>query len=421
MDKREHYLSDTWKPYPAVPKSGVWVSGELLSLQSKAGQEIIRTLNQGRVTELTANTFRFVDSGILASEILRAGDKIAIKQGVPTLELLLLSPCLRPSEAHRIELAEAQGWQNFLDLVRVFFKERNFVEIGTPSLVVCPGTEPTLDPVAVDVKLGGVVERRFLPTSPELHLKKLLAQGWTRIFEIRSCFRDGEISAHHQPEFTMMEFYRAYEDLNAIEQDLEILLERMKLSGAIDGHLKSAQRFTVAELFKQRLEYDLKPNTSFSELFKLCAQLSLPTHKSDSWNDLFHRVWLEKIEPWIATQDFPIFIGSFPPSQAALSRVGEDGWAERVELFWRGLEIANGFHELNDPAEQRKRFEQDLNEKQNLGKAIIPLDEDFMNALLSGMPPASGIAVGLERLFMAARNIGDIKKLKAFPYGNKRS
>ena len=379
---------------------------------------VVELRHQGQLIASSAVSLCLSGSAEEPGDVLRPGDKIAIKGNDALLELVLLSPCVVPWNSHRLGFAEAEGWRNFLNLVRGFFQDGGFLEIATPSLVVCPGTEPSLDPLAVSLRTGSRTEQRYLPTSPELHLKKFLAQGWNRIFEIRSCFRDGEHSNHHQIEFTMMEFYRAFEGLEAIEKDLESLLERMNRAGLVLGGLQSCRRYTVADLFKNSFDFELRADTTAAELGSLCARTAIASHHSDSWNDLFHRLWLERIEPWLGAQDFPIFVGSFPPTQAALARIGADGWAERVELFWRGMEIANGFHELNDPAEQQRRFMHDLDEKQKLGKVKIPLDEDFMNALLSGMPPASGIAVGLERLFMAARKIERIQSLKAFPYGN---
>jgi elongation factor P--(R)-beta-lysine ligase len=133
---------------------------------------------------------------------------------------------------------------------------------------------------------------------------------------------------------------------------------------------------------------------------------------------LFHRLWIESIDPWLAEQPEPIIVYNFPPSLAALSRLTADGWADRLEFYWRGLEIGNAFFELNDPAEQRRRFAADAVEKERLGRSPVAVDDDFLSALEAGMPPACGIAVGLERLFMAAQGVATIQEIKAFPYGH---
>ena len=124
---------------------------------------------------------------------------------------------------------------------------------------------------------------------------------------------------------------------------------------------------------------------------------------------------MAKIEPQLAKYDAPIVLWHFPPSQAALARLTKDGWADRFELYWRGLEIANAFHELNDVDEQIKRFKADQKKKAELRKPVVPIDEEFIAALEWGMPPAAGIALGMERLFMALMGISDIKDVRPFP------
>lgn len=420
MNKREQYLSEKWRRYPTLP-SDDWSGGELVLLETGDGGGVVRLSRQGKFTEYSAALLRLVTVGKGAetenpAEVLIPGDKIAVRTLGDSLELALLSPCLKASPGHRLSPRAAVGWREFLKLVREYFEAENFIEVATPSLVVCPGTEPALDPLSVKVRTASGVLERYLPTSPELHLKKLLAQGWSRIFEIRSVFRDGETSPHHEVEFTMMEFYRAFEPLGAIVNDLSALISRLKAAGLVEGEMEEPRSVSIPDLFLRHFGFSLTPRTSPEELRALCAEHGIDKSPDDSWDDLFHRLWLAKIEPWLATLAYPVFVLNFPPSQASMARIGRDGWAERVELFWRGLEIANGFHELNDPDEQAKRFIQDLEEKRRLGKAPVTLDDEFMAALRSGMPPASGIAVGMERLFMAAQGIKRIQELKAFPY-----
>jgi lysyl-tRNA synthetase class 2 len=257
-----------------------------------------------------------------------------------------------------------------------------------------------------------------LPTSPEISLKKMLAGGYEKIFEIRPCFRNGEITDTHQPEFFMLEWYRAYSDLERIKQDVLRLIEFVTEIEMTQKH--EALRFetkTMAQLFDEILDFKLTPTTPAEELAALAERLGLSTRGYELWDDLFYLIFVDQIEPRIQSEH-PVFVEKYPPSQAALARLTDDGWGDRFELYWKGLEIANAFHELNDPKIQWARFQEDLAKKRQLGKETPMLDEDFMQALRSGMPPSGGIALGLERLFMASRGLAQIQNLKVFPMRN---
>lgn len=420
LDKRLQFLSTNWAPYPQPCGEG-WEGGEFLHLEQAEGEVRIVVGSQSQTRSLRARQVRLQGSQAPVGEILRSGDKIFWRSVEEELELVLAAPCLAEWQPHRGRPEWLKAWPEFLQLIREFFAAHQFVEMTTPTLVACPGLEPTLEPMVTQVRLGGQEVRRYLPTSPELSLKKLLAQGWQRIFEIRSCFRDGEISDHHEPEFTMLEFYRAYENLDAIEGDLRALFAKMQVDGWMKESLGHWQILTVAELFQKCFQFDLRCDTTREQLIELAEEYRISVSADDSWNDVFHRLWLERIEPWLAEEKAPILVKNFPPSQAALARISAEGWAERMELFWCGLEIANGFQELNDPVEQERRFRADLEEKKRLNKRHSPsIDEEFLQAMRAGMPPAAGIAVGLERLFMAALGIEKIQELKAFAYGRSK-
>ena len=179
------------------------------------------------------------------------------------------------------------------------------------------------------------------------------------------------------------------------------------------GQPKSIPVVTMAELFQQHFQFDLTPQTSFQQLLQLCHASEVETHSSDSWDDLFYRLYLKRIEP--SFQKYPaLFVTDYPPSQAALARCNDQGWAQRFELFIQGIEIANAFDELTDPLIQKDRFEKDLEEKLRLGKEAIPLDTEFLQDLQKGMPPTAGIALGVERLFMALHNYNSIRDFKYF-------
>ncbi len=205
----------------------------------------------------------------------------------------------------------------------------------------------------------------------------------------------------------MLEWYRSYCGLAELGEDLRGLVEA--LAGPVRFKV-----VRVAELFEEILSFRLTPQTSGAELTELLKQKGASAPDGEVWNDLFHRLWVEFIDPRLGEVGEALLVSGYPPSQAALARIGADGWAERLEFYWRGLEIANGFHELNSPVEQRLRAEQDLRERQRLGGTQIPIDEKFLCSLEAGMAPGAGIAVGLERLFMAIYGVKDIRELKAF-------
>jgi lysyl-tRNA synthetase class 2 len=170
----------------------------------------------------------------------------------------------------------------------------------------------------------------------------------------------------------------------------------------------------MAELFQTRLGFNLTPATTREELVRLAQGLNISIRDDDSWDDIFFRVFLEKIEGDLGA-DGPLLVRGYPPSQAALSRIGPDGFADRFEVYWRGLELANAFHELNDPDENEKRFRDDARKKLELGRRSVPVDEELIAGLKTGMPPSGGIALGVERLFMALFDLPTIAEARAFP------
>lgn len=367
-------------------------------------------------------------------EVLRAGDLVAFSDVRPRSEVQpgarsettewdassveLLVPCLegfRLRSGFNFEIS--RRWNRFIGLVREFFLQRDFVETRTPTLVPSPGTEPFLEPFRTQWEMGAQRTEFFLPTSPEFHLKKMLAAGWTRLFEFKECFRNGESGAHHQPEFLMLEWYRSFATLDAIALDVEHLLRWLgeQLS---DLPLKppALRRVSIAELFAEYFGgFALTPTTSLGALRDLADRYSIRWSIDDTWDEIFFRLFLEKIEPHLGS-DGPLLVRGYPPSQAALARIGHDGFADRFEVYWRGLELANAFHELNDPEENRRRFEKDIADKAGLGKKSVPVDHELIAALRFGLPPSGGIALGVERLFMAFYGIQDISEIRAFPF-----
>lgn len=345
------------------------------------------------------------------AEFLHEGDLVAV---ISETEILLLAPQQRPlpNRTYRPELFA--NWNRYLALIREFFTEQEFLEIHTPSLVACPGTEPTLDVFSTELQIGSKKRKLFLPTSPELHLKKTLALGADRIFELANCFRNGEITERHQPEFVMLEWYRSYSNLAAIKVDVVHLIRYLAEKFSVQGP-RQVLHYSVAELFKKYCNFDLTPQTTAEQLRDLANRLKVDVHSADSIDDLFFLIFMEKIESRLEGQDL-IFVEKYPPYQAALARLTDDGWGDRFEVYWRGYELANAFHELNHPEVQRLRSQEDLHKKRIMQKEEIALDQEFFDCLDAGMPPSGGIALGVERLFMCLFGITDISELKLFPH-----
>lgn len=397
---REDYLKSEWKPYPVVP-AGALFWGRVLRLHASSQEVELR--RDERIE-------RFRLEGPF-KEVLEPGDWIAILEN----GFVLLAPRRRPAVRMTEKAEMLRRWSSYLNEVRTFFWERGFLEVPTPTLVPCPGTEPSLDVFATQFVRGSKERTLYLPTSPELHLKKALAMGLSDIFEIKPCFRNGEVTDHHQPEFTMLEWYRAGSGPARIEQDTVDLIEHMIRKFPTTHAPGRVHRVTVAELFKSVLSVTLTPKTSRKDLFEIAQSLGLRVRGDDTIDDLYFLIFTSKIEPTFNPDEI-VVVEKWPPFQAALARVGADGWAERFEFYWQGLELANGFHELNDPEAQRNRFNEDLYKKRMMGKEYVPVDDEFLEYLEAGMPPSSGIALGLERLFMALFSIKKITDIKLFNY-----
>ena len=318
--------------------------------------------------------------------------------------------------------------------VRRWFAEAGFVEVDTPALQVSPGLEPHL--LAFETELCDVHPddraRRFLHTSPEFAMKKLLAAGVPRLFQLAHTFRNGERSATHHPEFTMLEWYRAgagYHDLLADCRGLlqaaltaarTVLPEQagLRWAGNEADPFADWTIMTVAEAFHRFAGIDLlatapDPQAPDLALLEAAARpLSIAARPGDRWEDLYFRIFLDRIEPHLGI-GAPAVLTDYPASMAALARrkPGDARLAERFELYVAGLELANAFGELTDPAEQRARFAADVALKQRLYGRTYPVDEDFLAALEHGLPESAGIALGFDRLVMLATGAGHIEQV----------
>jgi lysyl-tRNA synthetase class 2 len=360
--------------------------------------------------------FEFVKSATACQkkDLPKVGDIIEfVLQDNKISEMRILVPSLKGSPFQvGFDFERAQKWNTFVKGIRAFFEDRSFVELRTPTLVPSPGLEPFLDPFETRFDFGKKSQNFYLPTSPEFHLKKALTLGFENCFEIKDCFRNGELGPTHQPEFQMLEWYRAYSTIESIMSDIQDLFSYLE-NVLFQRNSMVVENIKMEELWSWVLDFELTPQSTAQDLLKLCQSINLQTHDHD-FDDIFHLLFLEKIEPFLKLKSNPVIIWHYPPSQAALARITPEGWADRFEVYWKGFELANAFHELNDPVEQRRRFEKDQEKKKSLGKKIVPIDEEFMAALEWGMPPSSGIALGVERLFMAFFDLTDLNECRLF-------
>lgn len=312
--------------------------------------------------------------------------------------------------------------------VAACFEESGFIEVETPALQISPGLEPHL--VAFETRLegpggAGPPKPRYLNTSPEFAMKKLLAGGLPMIWQAARVFRNAEGSPTHSPEFTMIEWYRANAGYNELIADATRLLRAA--AGSVEASLLThhdndcdpfaePEVVTVEDVFQRECGIDLRalvegdPNDPSPGPFAEAARaLGIRVAEDDRWDDIFFRIFAERIEPKLGTGR-PTFLVDYPICMAALSRAKPEDpmLAERVELYVSGLELANGFGELTDPREQRRRFDADMALKQALYGRSYPIDEGFMDAL-EQMPPAAGMALGFDRLVMLVTGARDIR------------
>lgn len=308
-----------------------------------------------------------------------------------------------------------------------FFDGEGFTPVETGLLQVSPGNEAHLHAFSTQA-LGpdGTRADLHLITSPEFAAKKLLAAGETRIVDFARVFRNRERGPLHHPEFTMVEWYRAQAHYETVMADtIALLRAALQATGhsalTWRGHrcdpMRPAERLPVLDAFIRHAGIDLgatlddRGGTDREALARQAQATDLRVAADDTWSDIFSKILAERVEPHLGL-DRPTLLDRYPVAEAALARRTPDDprLAERFELYACGVELANGFGELTDPAEQRLRFEAEMAEKVRIYGERYPLDEDFL-AALAAMPEASGVALGFERLVMlasGARRIDDV-------------
>lgn len=290
--------------------------------------------------------------------------------------------------------------------VRAFFDARGYTEVETPYAVTAPGEEVHLRAFATTREHpDGTNEALWLHTSPEFAMKRLLVGGAGPVFQLARVWRNGEGGALHAAEFTMLEWYRPGADMAALMEEAEALLRAVLppvvTCRGVSTDLACFERLSVAEAFARHAGADVL--ASANDARALAAASGARLRDDETWEDLFFRLLLERVEPRLG-RAHPTFLTHWPAAQAALARRDptDPRVAERFELFVCGIELANAFVELTDPVEQRARFLADRARRHAAQGADWPLDEDFLAALAHGMPQAGGIALGFDRLAMIA-------------------
>jgi lysyl-tRNA synthetase class 2 len=303
---------------------------------------------------------------------------------------------------------------------RNWFASEGFVEVETPILQAAPGAEVHLTGFATAWELPDGEEReRWLHSSPEFAMKKLLAGGIPKIFQFARVFRNAEGSALHHPEFTMLEWYRAGTGYETIMADCKALVastgvEELRWAGHVCDPKAEPERLTVAEAFVRHAGVDLFATVGSAEALSGASGIAM--HAGDSWEDVFFRIMFDKIEPRLG-MGRPTILCEYPISMAALARAkpGDPRVAERFELYVCGVELANAFGELTNPDIQRERLVADMDLKEELYGVRWPVDDDFLAALDHGLPDCSGIALGFDRLVMLAGGASHIEEVLWLP------
>jgi lysyl-tRNA synthetase class 2 len=376
---------------------------------------------------------RFVDWGALYTDFDVEGQPFRQRRSLSFGSRLNFSasPPFWNRRRHAERRARLLARQRITSFVRRWFEANGFVEVDPAALQASPGNETHL--IGFETALarpGGSSGPAYLHTSPEFAMKKLLTAGETRIFALTHAFRNRERSALHAPEFTMLEWYRVGAPLTEIMDDCAALLalaahvagaKAFVFRGREANPFEPLERLTVREAFLRHAGidlYDSLPPRGLPDAAILAGQTKaagLRVAADDTWSDTFSRLLSERVEPNLGVGR-PTILNDYPAGEAALARVREDDprAAERFELYCCGVELANAFHELIDPDEQRRRFEADMTEQKRIYGLSHPIDEDFLSAL-ADMPDASGAALGFDRLVMLATAVDRVEAVQWTP------
>lgn len=297
-----------------------------------------------------------------------------------------------------------------LRAIREFFHARDVLEVETPVLAATGAVDQWID--SFQVKSGLLREALWLSTSPEFHMKRLLAAGSGPIWQMGKAFRDEGAGRRHNPEFTLLEWYRPGWSLRELCREVE------DLARAVAPDFPAARWLSFREAYLERAGVDpfRDPVDKIRQIAEESSAVlpALAEDDRDGWLDL---LMVSRVEPGLG-DPAPVFLWGYPPSRAALARLGEDDGiavALRAELYWKGMELSNGYDELVDPAEQLSRFQAESRARLALGKPTPPIDHALVEALRAGLPAGSGVALGVDRLLALAYGADSIAEVIAFP------
>ncbi|MGL1901197.1 MAG: EF-P lysine aminoacylase EpmA [Fibrobacterales bacterium] len=313
-----------------------------------------------------------------------------------------------------LSIETARKRADLIHKIRSFFHAIDVLEVETPILSRGSGLDPYIDVYDTDHYIDGTEtpkEKRYLSTSPEFFMKRMLAAGYPSIFQICKAFRNGESGPIHNPEFTILEWYRVGMSYR------ELIVEVMDLVNEL-GDFGPYSVITYRDAFLNYLKVDphkLTVNCAMS----LAEAHDLPTIESDNIDEWLIYILSQCVEPNLG-KDGPELLCDYPASQAALAQTYTDQYdtlvAKRFELYINGVELCNGYEELIDPKEQERRFTDDVEKRKELGKRILSKDDFFLDALQSGVPQCAGVAIGLDRLIMLILGEEDLSKVLSFPF-----
>ncbi|WP_282177922.1 elongation factor P--(R)-beta-lysine ligase [Vibrio nereis] len=302
---------------------------------------------------------------------------------------------------------------DIVQTIRQFFAQRNVMEVDTPAMSHATVTDIHLHTFQAEFVGPGYADGRklYFMTSPEFHMKRLLAAGSGCIYQICKSFRNEENGRYHNPEFTMLEWYRVGFDHHQLMDEMDAMLQLVLQCG-------QAERMTYQQAFLKVLGV-CPLEASMAELKTAAASLGLSdiADPEDDRDTLLQLLFSVGVEEKIG-QSVPVFVYDFPASQAALAKINaqDPRVADRFEVYFKGIELANGFHELDNPKEQLKRFEEDNAKRIEMGIATQPIDHHLIAALESGLPQCAGVALGVDRLIMLSLECDHIDQVTAFPF-----